>query len=74
MKSIRPNRSQLRKIGLPNLAMPKFAQITGMIVTSIVVLGSDMDVLLAVPLGILAGGLATFFVSLSDYQAATKKI
>ena len=46
--------------------MPKFAQITGMIVTSIVVFGTDMDVLLAVPLGILAGGLAVFFVSLTE--------
>ena len=47
-------------------AMPKFAQITGMIVTTIVVFGTDTDVLLAVPLGILAGGLATFFVALSE--------
>jgi hypothetical protein len=52
--------------------MPKFAQITGMIVTSIVVFGTDLDVLLAVPLGILAGGLATFFVSLSESKAAVK--
>lgn len=49
--------------------MPKFAQITGMIVTSIVVMGTDMDVLMAVPLGILAGGLAMFFVSLSENKA-----
>lgn len=46
--------------------MPKFAQITGMIVTSIVVFGTDTDILLAVPLGILAGALAVFFVSLSE--------
>jgi hypothetical protein len=49
-------------------AMPKFAQITGMIVTTIVVFGTDTDVLLAVPLGILAGGLATFFVALSEQK------
>ena len=45
---------------------PKFAQVTGMIVTAIVVFGSDTDVLLAMPLGILAGALAVFFVSLSE--------
>jgi len=45
---------------------PKFAQVTGMIVTTIVVFGTDADVLLAIPLGILAGALATFFVSLSE--------
>lgn len=50
--------------------MPKFAQITGMIVTSIVVLGTDTDILLAVPLGVLAGGLAVFFVSLSEGKRA----
>lgn len=47
-------------------ALPKFAQVTGMVVTAIVVLGSDTDVLLAVPLGMLAGALATFFVSLAE--------
>jgi len=52
--------------------MPKFAQITGMIVTAIVVFGTDMDILLAVPLGVLAGGLAVFFVSLSENKAAAK--
>jgi hypothetical protein len=49
---------------------PKLAQITGMIVTSIVVFGTDTDVLIAVPLGILAGGLAVFFVALGDRQLA----
>ncbi len=51
---------------MPRLAMPKFAQITGMIVTSIVVFGTDTDVLLAVPLGVLAGSLATFFFALAE--------
>jgi hypothetical protein len=74
MKSIRPPRSQARKVALPPLAMPKFAQITGMIVTSIVVFGTDTDVLLAVPLGILAGGLATFFVAFADHQDLAKKL
>lgn len=54
------------------IQFPKFAQVTGMIVTSIVVLGTDTDVLLAIPLGILAGGLATFFVSLSDLRETAK--
>ena len=47
--------------------MPKsIAQWTGLIVTSIVVLGCDMDVLYAVPLGMFAGALATFFMALAD--------
>ncbi len=52
--------------------MPKFAQVTGLIVTSIVVFGTDTDVLMAVPLGILAGGLATFFAQLSENRAELK--
>lgn len=62
-----------RRLFLPKLAAPKFAQITGMIVTSIVVLGTDTDVLMAVPLGILAGALATFFVSFSEQKAAAEQ-
>jgi len=47
--------------------MPKsIAQWTGLVVTSIVVFGCDVDVLYAVPLGILAGGLAAFFVAFAD--------
>jgi hypothetical protein len=53
--------------------MPKMAQLTGMVVTAIVVLGTDVDVLMAVPLGILAGGLATFFMALADRQPAKVK-
>jgi hypothetical protein len=48
-------------------------QWTGLIVTTIVVLGCDMDVAYAVPLGILAGALATFFVTLADARMAAKK-
>jgi hypothetical protein len=48
--------------------MPKnVAQWTGLAVTAIVVLGCDMDVVYAVPLGVFAGALATFFASLADY-------
>lgn len=52
--------------------MPKnVAQFTGMIVTAIVVFGTDLDVYYAMPLGVFAGALATFFVALSDYRSAT---
>lgn len=49
--------------------MPKnYAQWVGMFVTAIIVLGTDMDVLYAMPLGIIAGALAVFFVTLSDWK------
>ena len=57
------------RVGLGNLWMPKnVAQWTGLAVTAIIVLGCDMDVLYAMPLGIFAGALATFFAGLSDYE------
>jgi hypothetical protein len=47
--------------------MPKnIAQWTGLTVTSIIVLGCDTNVFIAIPLGIFAGALATFFVSLAE--------
>ncbi|MGH6871376.1 MAG: hypothetical protein ACREHE_07715 [Rhizomicrobium sp.] len=53
--------------------MPKtVAQYAGLLVTSIVVLGCDMDVVYAVPLGMLAGAVATFFVSLSAETAKAR--
>ena len=55
--------------------MPKnVAQLTGMIVTAIVVFGTDLDVYYAMPLGVFAGALATFFVALSDYHAQPEPI
>jgi len=49
------------------LPMPKsLAQLTGIIVCSIVVFGTDMDVAYAMPLGILSGALAVFFVSVAE--------
>jgi hypothetical protein len=52
--------------------MPKnIAQVTGMFVTAIVVLGTDLDVYYAMPLGIMAGALATMFVALADAQLRT---
>lgn len=49
--------------------MPRtVAQWTGLAVTVIIVFGCDADVFYAMPLGILAGALATFFISLDDYR------
>jgi len=48
-------------------------QWTGLMVTTIIVLGCDMDVIYAVPLGIMAGALASFFVTLADMQIAKSK-
>ena len=51
--------------------MPKnVAQFTGMIVTAIVVFGTDLDVYYAVPLGIFAGAIATLLATVSEYRAS----
>jgi hypothetical protein len=56
-------------------AMPKnIAQWTGITVTAIVVLGCDTSVFYAMPLGIFAGALATFFVSVAESRIATKAV
>jgi hypothetical protein len=53
--------------------MPKnVAQLTGMVVTSIVVFGTDLDTVYAMPLGIMAGALAMFFVALADHRETAK--
>jgi len=41
------------------------AQWTGLCVTIIVVAGSDMDVLYAVPMGVIAGALATLLSAIA---------
>jgi hypothetical protein len=41
-------------------------------VTGIVAFGTDIEVYYAVPLGVFAGALAMFFVSLSEAQASYK--
>lgn len=47
--------------------MPRsVAQLTGVIVVAIVTFGTDLDVTYAMPLGVAAGALATFFVALSE--------
>jgi hypothetical protein len=43
------------------------AQWTGIAVTMIVVSGTDMDLVYAVPLGLFAGALATFCSSVAEY-------
>lgn len=51
--------------------MPRnVAQLTGMIVTAIVVFGTDLDVYYAMPLGVFAGAVATIFVAAAEYRAA----
>ena len=47
--------------------LPKsMAQLTGVIVCGIVVFGTDLDVTYAVPLGVLSGALAVFFVAVAE--------
>jgi hypothetical protein len=54
--------------------MPKsVAQLTGMLVTGIVAFGTDLDITWSIPLGIFAGALAIFFVSLSEARDAAKR-
>lgn len=48
-------------------------QIAGMAVTGIVVLGTDIDVLLAVPLGIFAGALAIALIAAATAPYASKE-
>ena len=50
------------------------AQFTGIIVTAIIVFGTDMDVFYAMPLGIMAGALATFFVAVADNREKLAKV
>ena len=49
------------------------AQLTGVLVTAIVAFGTDLDVYYAMPLGVFAGALAIFFVSLSEERAETRQ-
>ena len=51
--------------------MPKsVAQLTGIVVCAIVAFGADLDITYAIPLGICAGALATFFVALAEAKGA----
>ncbi|HVZ27640.1 MAG TPA: hypothetical protein VG798_03205 [Rhizomicrobium sp.] len=42
------------------------AKLTGVLVTAIVTFGTDVDMTYAMALGIFAGALATFFVSVAE--------
>jgi len=54
--------------------MPRsVAQLTGMLVTGIVTFGTDLDAVYSVPLGIFAGALALFFVSMSEARENFRK-
>ncbi|MBV8799808.1 MAG: hypothetical protein JO208_08385 [Alphaproteobacteria bacterium] len=49
--------------------MPKnVAQWTGPAVTAIIVFGCDKDVIYAMPLGVMAGALATLLVALDEQR------
>jgi len=52
----------------------KIGQWTGLVVTTIVVLGADTGVAYAIPLGIMAGALASFFVALAELRQQPVKI
>ena len=55
--------------------MPRnVAQFTGVVVTAIIVMGTDMDVFYAMPLGIMAGTLATLFVQFSEARLRPVRI
>jgi hypothetical protein len=53
--------------------MPVVAKLTALAVTSIIVFGTDSDVLRAVPLGLFAGILTTVFVTLIDSLQAEER-
>jgi len=54
--------------------MPRnVAQLTGMIVTTVIVFGTDFDVFYAMPLGMLAGALATLVIAAAEYRTPRRK-
>ena len=60
---------------VPYWDMPRsVAQLTGVLVTAIVAFGTDLDAIWSVPLGVFAGGLALFFVSLSEVRENFRKV
>jgi hypothetical protein len=50
------------------------AQWAGIAVTAIVVLGSDANVFIALPLGVFAGTLAAVFMALGDGKLRATKL
>jgi len=59
-------------LGMRAFVPKSVAQLTGVLVTAIVAFGTDLDVYYAMPLGVFAGALAIFFVSLSEERAAAR--
>jgi hypothetical protein len=54
--------------------MPKsVAQLTGLIVVTIVSFGTDLDLTYAMPLAVASGMLATFFVAMAEGRGAYKQ-
>lgn len=52
--------------GLGHFLPRNVAQLTGVIVAGIVGFGTDTDLFVAIPLGVLAGALAALFVWMSE--------
>ena len=52
----------------------KIGQWTGLAVTTVVVLGADTGIAYAIPLGIMAGALASFLVALTELRPQPVKI
>lgn len=46
------------------------AQLAGLLVTAIIVLGTDLDAAYSVPLGVFVGALAMFLIALSEQRQA----
>jgi|GEM_PF-6605219 hypothetical protein len=53
--------------------MNKPAQLVGMLITALVVFGTDLDVLIAVPLGVMAGAIVTFALAIDERRQENKK-
>ena len=53
-----------------NLILKGVAQLTGLLVMAIIVIGTNMDVRASVTLGVVLGAVAIFFVALSQERAA----
>ena len=55
--------------------MPKtVAQLAGILVTAIVTLGTDLDVVYSVPLGVFAGAFVVFAMTVTDTRPSLAKI
>ncbi len=50
------------------------AQMTGMLVTAFIAFGTDMDVFYSVPLGVLAGMLTVFFITVGEANLVPARV